>query len=77
MSEFRKEVRMAMANATKEQKEIWINNARKRHPDWIVDPSYATAAKILLLNEPGKLDEDLAKQASHEVRIADYLLHSS
>jgi hypothetical protein len=77
MSEFRKEVRMAMANATKEQKEIWIDNARKRHPDWIVDPSYATAAKILFLKEPGKLDEDLAKQATHEVRIADYLLHSS
>lgn len=77
MSEFRKEVRMAIANASKEQKETWINNARKRHPDWIVDPSYATAAKILLLSEPGKLDEDLAKQASHEVRIADYLLHSA
>lgn len=77
MSEFRKEVRMAIANASKEQKETWINNARKRHPDWIVDPSYATAAKILLLSEPGKLDEDLAKQASHEIRIADYLLHSA
>ena len=77
MSEFRKEVRMAISSASKEQKETWINNARKRHPDWIVDPSYATAAKILLLSEPGKLDEDLAKQASHEVRIADYLLHSA
>lgn len=77
MSEFRKEVRLAMANATKEQKEIWIDNARKRHPDWIVDPSYATAAKILLLSEPGKLDDHLAKQAAYEVRMADYLLHSS
>jgi hypothetical protein len=77
MSEFRKEVRMAVTNATKEQKEIWINNARKRHPDWLVDASYATAAKIKLLSEPGKLDDDLAKQAAHEVRIADYLLHSS
>lgn len=77
MSEFRKEVRMAIANASKEQKETWVNNARKRHPEWIVDPSYATAAKILLLSEPGKLDEDLSKQASHEVRIADYLLHST
>jgi hypothetical protein len=77
MSDFRKEIRMAVSIATKEQKELWIDNAKKRHPDWIVDPSYATAAKILFLNEPGKLDEDLAKHAAYEVRIADYLLHSS
>jgi hypothetical protein len=77
MAEFRKEIRIAVSNATKEQKEAWIENARKRHPDWIVDPNYATAAKILMLSEPGKLDEELKKQAAYEVRVADYLLQSN
>lgn len=76
MLEFRREIRAALAISTKEQREAWIENARKRHPDWVVDPNHATAAKILLMNEPGKLDEDLTKQAAFEVSVSDYLLHS-
>lgn len=75
MLEFRREIRAALALSTKQQREEWIENARKRHPDWTVDPNYETATKILLLSER-KLDEDLTKQAAFEVSVSDYLLHS-
>lgn len=76
MAQFRNEVRNAVGAATAEQKKLWIDNARQRHPDWIFDPAYATAAKILLLSEPDKLDEELRKHAEYEIAASDYLLHS-
>lgn len=76
MAEFRNEVRNAVGAATPEQKKLWIDNARQRHPDWIFDPAYATAAKILLLNEPDKLDGELRKHAEYEIAASDYLLQS-
>ncbi|XZE17927.1 hypothetical protein SH449x_003208 [Pirellulaceae bacterium SH449] len=76
MADFRNEVRNAVGAATVEQKKLWIDNARQRHPDWIFDPAYATAAKILLLNAPDQLEGELRKHAEYEIAASDYLLKS-
>ena len=77
MNQFRREIRDAVAKASKTEKLLWIENARERHPDWIMDTSHAIAAKILFLHEDGQLDDDLKRQAEFEIQSSDYLLQSA